>query len=149
MNKKDENKENERFEFNAYIYSNKGKLGKLNYKEKNNKIISKKYEKEKKENLMENENLFKISLLKKIHLSYLIIIQEYNQNINKVIEYWDRLKKSINTTENPISEEEYKQLKSNIEQVKNEFDKAKLTEEIDNIKKVCIKKAEEIYNRGD
>jgi hypothetical protein len=98
---------------------------------------------------MENENLFKISLLKKIHLSYLIIIQEYNQNINKVIEYWDRLKKSINTTENPISEEEYKQLKSNIEQVKNEFDKAKLTEEIDNIKKECIKKAEEIYNRGD
>jgi hypothetical protein len=48
MNKKDENKENERIEFNAYIYSNKGKLGKLNYKEKNNKIISKKYEKEKK-----------------------------------------------------------------------------------------------------
>ena len=152
MNKKDEKKENERIEFNAYIYSNKGKLGKLNYKEKNNKKISKKYEKEKKEkeeSLKESENLFKISLLQKIHLSYLTIIQEYNQNINKVIEYWDKLKKSINTQENPISEEEYKQLKNNIEQVKNKFDKAKLTEEIDNIKKVCIKKAEEIYNKGD
>ena len=33
--------------------------------------------------------------------------------------------------------------------MKNEYDKAKLTEEIDNIKKVCIKKAEGIYNKGD
>jgi len=87
--------------------------------------------------------------LQKIHLSYLTIIQEYNQNINKVIEYWDKLKKSINTQESPISEEEYNILKNKIENVKNEFDKAKLTEEIDNIKKECIKKAEEIYNKGD
>ena len=87
--------------------------------------------------------------MQKIHLSYLTIIQEYNQNINKVIEYWDKLKKSINTQESPISEEEYNILKNKIENVKNEFDKAKLTEEIDNIKKECIKKAEEIYNKGD
>ena len=33
--------------------------------------------------------------------------------------------------------------------MKNEFDKAKLSEEIDTIKKVYIKKAEEIYNKGD
>jgi len=73
--------------------------------------------------------------LQKIHLSYLTIIQEYDQNINKVIEYWDKLKKSINTQENPISEDECKQLKNNIEKVKNKFDKAKLTEENNNIKK--------------
>ncbi len=73
--------------------------------------------------------------MQKIHLSYLTIIQEYDQNINKVIEYWDKLKKSINTQENPISEDECKQLKNNIEKVKNKFDKAKLTEENNNIKK--------------
>ena len=69
--------------------------------------------------------------MQKIHLSYLTIIQEYNQNINKVIEYWDKLKKSINTQESPISEEEYNILKNKIENVKSEFDKAKLTEEIE------------------
>lgn len=73
--------------------------------------------------------------MQKIHLSYLTIIQEYDQNINKVIEYWDKLKKSINNQENPISEDECKQLKNNIEKVKNKFDKAKLTEENNNIKK--------------
>lgn len=61
--------------------------------------------------------------MQKIHLSYLTIIQEYNQNINKVIKYWDKLKKSINTQENPISENDYKLLKINYEQVKNKYDK--------------------------